>query len=404
MKNSTTSLPLITTNTKANITSSSSDLSDGSGTKLPSLVIKPEVSQLPIAKEVEETRVPEKGPQEIPQQDGAAPQPPPTTTGGEDKVTSPENVSGDAPKWVSWFTRPATLVVQDPTLAENNSAKSELTQKNTNDQKNSVSDSKPSPESEEQPQASASDLVSPTVAQAGSRNWSWLGLWNDAATQPKSNVTVIESKLVKESNDNSKPQDPTSTAEQRSKLSPLISSQVVEPLALPKSTGWAFWSQDRPQDGGSGQTADAGELAIAKVPSSSNPDNAVILDAQRLTPKPRKRERPQSLDLPDELNSKDLTKGQSVKGKTSSSVAVGSSIKSTQQPDVQAKKDPVNLVLPSFRHTYKAVGKPSFIQQLSRLLKYTRLPEPKHVSLFQDPPRIKNALAIVRIFGASPIS
>lgn len=290
-------------------------------------------------------------------------------------------------------------------MIEGTSAKIEPSPNDLNEQHGSVDLSKPSPVDdsklalglEELPSSSSSGPINPAVAQIESGNWTWLGLWKDAAIQPKSNVTIADSEPVKEVSDGPTPQYPTNAAEKTSKPGLSDNSMAVQPSALSKSAGWAFWSTDRSQNESSGQIGNGGKLAFAKLPSQSRSGNEVIADAPKNVPKPRKQERPQSSNIPHEIEPMELVKAQSLKGKTSSIAVVDSSIKSTEHSDVPTKKDPTNLVLPSFKNTYKAVGKPSFIQQISRLLKYTRLPDTKHVSLLQEPARIRNALAIVRL-------
>ena len=143
-------------------------------------------------------------------------------------------------------------------------------------------------------------------------------------------------------------------------------------------------------------------LAIAESPSQSRPGSVVTTNDSINVPKSGKRERPQSLKTPNEIEPKNLKEGQPAKGKTPSTTFVDANTKSKAQSDVLAKKNPPNLVLPSFQNTYKVRDKPSFIQQLSRLLQYTRLPDTKHVNRLQEPPKIRHALAIVRSPTVTP--
>ncbi|OAX82708.1 hypothetical protein ACJ72_02941 [Emergomyces africanus] len=53
-----------------------------------------------------------------------------------------------------------------------------------------------------------------------------------------------------------------------------------------------------------------------------------------------------------------------------------------------------NQVLPTLTDSFPVQERPSVIQQLSRLLYYCKHPEPRHVTLTIDPPRVKRALAI----------
>ncbi|OJD19131.1 hypothetical protein AJ78_00917 [Emergomyces pasteurianus Ep9510] len=53
-----------------------------------------------------------------------------------------------------------------------------------------------------------------------------------------------------------------------------------------------------------------------------------------------------------------------------------------------------NQVLPTLRDSFPVQERPGIIQQLGRLLYYFKSPEPRHVTLTTDPPRVKRALAI----------
>lgn len=354
-------------------------------------------------RDVIESQVPEKGHQEIPQDDSGSQNPPANVAQAETELTHPKKAIGDSSKWIGWFSKSSTLA-QDPPADESVSAivepsSNELSEQHStmNLSKSSPVDSKQASGSEELPSSLSSGPVHPATTQTESRNWSWLGLWKDAATQPKSSITVTDVEPVKKASDSPTPQDPTNASKNITKLSTLDNSTAVQPSALSKSAGWAFWSKDRSQDESSRQTGNAGKLVLAEMPSQSRPDNDVMADAPKNMTKARKQERPLSTDLPNGIESTDLTKAQPLKGKTSSNAAVDSTIiKSTEKSDVRMKKDPTNLVLPAFKNTYKAVGKPSFIQQISWLLKYTQPPDVKHVNLLQEPARIRNALAIVR--------
>lgn len=282
-------------------------------------------------------------------------------------------------------------------MIENTSTKIETNQSNSGQQAGSVDDPKPAPASEELPPPSSSNLGNPIIAQTQSKYWSWLGLWKDVAAQQKGNATVADPEPTREVSDIPKPQDPIYATQQISKPSQLDTSMIVQPSALSKTTGWAFWSKDRSQDGSSGQTMNDGKIAFADSSLQSCTENVVTAEAQKIVPKLSKPEKPRSINKTNEIESTDVSKAHSMKEKTSSTAMVDSGTNSTKQLGVSMKKDPANLVLPLFKYTYKAVGRPTLMQQLTRFLQYTRVPDTKHVSLLQDPARIRNAIAIVRL-------
>lgn len=391
IKNSTTSLPLSATNTKINIPSSSSGITS------PLLTPNSEPSQPSASKrDAAETLVPGKRHPEPSQHDDVDAQASLTTVTEVGKNSEALEVAvRDTPKWNSWFFKPSVAIIHQSAVQADAPTKVESDRNDLTERQSPIDSSKPSQVLSDVSSPSSANITKPSI-QTDPKSWSWLGLWKDAATQPERNAIVADSGSSKESIKNSKPQDPTSAAEKSSKSDLLDTATELPPPTFSKPTGWAFWSRDRSPDESSGQTVNAGKLAIAELPSQSRPGSVAIADKPKIVPKSRKRERPQSSNIPSEINSTDLVKGQSVTGKTSSTTVIDASITSAGKSDFVKKRDPPNLVLPSFKNTYKAVSKPSFLQQISRLLQYAQLPDTKHVNILEQPLRIKNALAIVR--------
>lgn len=379
--------------------------SSPSGTTTPLLTPSSESPQLLVPKKgVVELQIPEKSHEEISQDVSGSQDPPVTVMQTKADLTDANNATSDPSKWTSWFSKSSTALSHDPPATDGTSAKIEPSLKGPSVQHGAltlaksgpVEDFKPAPELEGSPLSLSSGPVHPATAPAEPRNWSWLGLWKDATIQPKNSMTVTNEEPIKEANHSPPPPEPTNDSENVSKPSSLGNPTALQPSALSKSAGWTFWSKDRSQDESSGPTGTTGKLVLAELPSQSPPDNDVIVDTLKNKTKSGKQEKPQLADMPNGIESTELVKAQPSKGKTSSTAVVDSNTKSTEKPDVRTKKDPVNLVLPAFKNTYKAVSKPSFIQQLSRLLKYARPPDTRHVNLLQEPVRIRNALAIVR--------
>lgn len=399
IKSSTSSPSILAANPHSDVPSSLS------GTATPLLTPSSEHPPLLVPKrDVIELQTPEKSHQEISQDICGSQDPPATVAQAKTELTDPNKTIGDPSKWISWFSKSSTALAHDPSAGEGTSAKIKPSQKGPSEQHDTlnlfkpgpVDDSKPAPGLEESPPSLSSGPAHPATAEAEPRNWSWLGLWKDAEIQSKNSIAVTNAEPIKEVSDSPTPPEPIIGSENVSKPSSLDNSIAVQPSALSKSAGWTFWSKDRSQDENSGQTGTAGKLVLAELPSQSRPDHDVIADAPKNKANPGKQEKPQLTDTPIGIESTELVKAQPSKGKTSSPAVVDSSTKATEKSDLRTKKDPVNLVLPAFRNTYKAVGKPSFIQQISRLLKYSRPPDTKHVNLLQEPARVRNALAIVR--------
>jgi hypothetical protein len=164
-----------------------------------------------------------------------------------------------------------------------------------------------------------------------------------------------------------------------------------------KSYGWAFWSRDqaRGDKGKKPSESNVGELAQVGAPSQSKPENAVVDEARGVPNKVGKRQRPQSLDAPEDPKKSRGASDDIKKATASDGAAVAVNAKPTVDAESKAKRMPENLLLPAFKRTYQIAGRPGFIQQLGRMLQLASQSDPKHVDLVRNPPQIKRALAIV---------
>lgn len=195
---------------------------------------------------------------------------------------------------------------------------------------------------------------------------------------------------------------------------PMEDVPPTEPEPAPKPSAgstWAFWSISRPKSSGKQPEApETGEIAIIGEGSESHPKRANSMDMSREASakagpsedesskarsgkdKPGKRSkkaRPQSMDL-DEVPSRPQTPQSDA-----ASIKVDSPSKSkAKTPTTAAKPAPPNLLLPSFKGTYRMKENPSILKQITALLLRTQQPSAKHVFLAKDPPRVKKAIAI----------
>lgn len=187
----------------------------------------------------------------------------------------------------------------------------------------------------------------------------------------------------------------------------------ARPEPAPKPTAgstWAFWSKDTPKSPGEPKgTAEQGELAVMGDGSETHPKRANSVDMGRdASPKPeppkeapgkikqikdkvskKKRGRPQSMDI-DPIPSRPQTP----QSDAASIQAESPSKTKAKTPTTATRPTPPNLLLPSFRGTYKMKENPSILRQIASLLLRTQQKSTKHVFLTQDPPKVKKALAI----------
>lgn len=212
---------------------------------------------------------------------------------------------------------------------------------------------------------------------------------------------------------------------------PVEDAPPADPEPTPKPTAgstWAFWSVSRPKtsDGkGPGSTStgnneETGEMAVLGEGSERHPKRTNSIDmngeasARPGTPKEpplkgkatnkgktstqSKKARPQAMDL-DAVPSRPQTPQSDA-----ASVKVDSPSKSkSKTPTTASKPTPPNLILPSFRGTYRMKENPSILKQIAAMLLRTQQPPTKHVFLAKDPPKIKKAIAI-GVHGLFPAS
>ena len=234
---------------------------------------------------------------------------------------------------------------------------------------------------------------------------SWLKLWGSAAPSDKDNVDPASgtvnnssSKISSESRDVNNVSTKSSDGQTSSIEDPTAtkSKDLLDTSDTAKSSGWAFWSRDygnsKVQEGTS-----KGELAVAGSPSQSQPENAIVDEAKglpRVTNKAGKRDRPQSLELADDGKTTERFANHSTSSSATQAPLMSSKEDLTDSTPTRTPKPAVNLILPTFRGTYRVAENPSLLQQLSQLFTYSKTVTTKHVSLSQDLPRIKKALAV----------
>ena len=191
---------------------------------------------------------------------------------------------------------------------------------------------------------------------------------------------------------------------------------------------WAFWSRDTGTKPGTGtksaSDAEQGQLAVIGESSESHPKRANSIEvkdtplkepplksARKEDPKAvstpvkgdaskkSKRNRPQSMDLDEPLSP---ALPATPKAELSVKVETPSKASSSKTPTT-AKPEPPNLLLPSFKSTYRMKENPSILRQIAQLLTRTKQSPAKHVFLSKDQPKIKKAIAI-GVHGLFPAS
>ena len=396
MGSSSRSLPLAATTTKLNITSNAPSPANGAAKEgqgptteeeLQSDENRETVGKLVSREEKAEIPTPPERPRV---EDGADPE-------SRTKPSDDTKATAGSASWFNWFSRAENAQGDDtvpPSLGINNEQTSDTKKDRPKSTVLQASNDTPTP-----PIPRRNSEPSPTSPQAQEKppTRSWLGLWGNATTQTATTSAASATEITKPTFDG--------LEQEESRKQKLVEAHAVDNSRLPavssgpqRSYGWAFWSRDQSEsdDGKQSSGTNVGELALAGSSSQSKPENAVIDEVRGVPNKVGKRQRPQSLDLPEEHKKPRNAVVDFKKDAAPEPAAVPPKGRPAADADSKAKRIPKNLVLPPFKRTYQTVVKPGVIQQLSRLLHLGPQSGPKHVDIVPNPPHIRRALAIVR--------
>lgn len=184
-----------------------------------------------------------------------------------------------------------------------------------------------------------------------------------------------------------------------------------DPYSKPSAgSTWAFWSRDQPKSAGKQpETAETGELAVVGERSERHPKRANSMDMSRDIPAKQELSKGQQVETKSAngkavkkskknkaqpINTEATSRPQTPQSDTASLAADSPTKSKNKGPGTATKPAPPNLLLPSFRGTYRMKENPSILKQIASLLLRTQQPATKHVFLSQNPPKIKKALAI----------
>jgi hypothetical protein len=203
------------------------------------------------------------------------------------------------------------------------------------------------------------------------------------------------------------------------------SSMETAPPLLPgdgtKSAAWVFWSRAQKNNSSTSSVDQqhVGEIAISDTPSARRPKRASFgvpssSDGPNATPskdtsKPTKAaahaksaskssQAETETSIGAEVSTQD--KKVMVASKIESSNATGSSKPPAEAQSLRvaaatvSKTSSMAQLLPSISDTFAQQRSPTLLEQISRLLNYSKTTEPNHVNLVKSPSRIENALAI----------
>ncbi|KKZ67933.1 hypothetical protein EMCG_06464 [[Emmonsia] crescens] len=283
--------------------------------------------------------------------------------GKENQQTQLAQTSG----WLGWIPLPKIGGESAPKTGEREqSAKAAEVAKQSNPEE-------PIPRTDEeetkQTDAEQPTAKSPAPGAIAPKKRAWLQVWGGHPASPQQAEGGQNEDHMQESGDIAGSQIPiaeTGAVDLETDTNEALSSnQNVDSTRAPsntaKSSSWIFWYRE----------------------TQINLSEASAEQLEVSEPEPR----PQPKQAPAESVSADQQPKPSTKKTTAPT-------KEKLPATSTAKVTFPNQVLPTFRDTFPVQERPGIIQQLGRLLYYCKNPEPRHVTLTTDPPRVKRALAI----------
>ncbi|KAK2808287.1 hypothetical protein FQN50_004846 [Emmonsiellopsis sp. PD_5] len=285
-----------------------------------------------------------------------------------DPEPAPSTVETEQPAEVATTSKPS---VEEPAVKE-----PELESKGT--------EQPPTVEPEPKPNSTLPETLSTP------KKRSWLQMWGGSSITRQSEDLQRDTRMEEppdvrndqssEGNDDAVNSHPSPTEPQ--------TNQTTEPTNAPtnatRPSSWLFWSKEsakpieqdvkQPESADSPTKSISRNQASASIKVSEPKAGSAITEAQPKEPVAEMA----VPDTPSKLSSKKAP-----------------TLPKDKSPSSSVTKILIpNQVLPTFRDTFPIQERPGIIQQISRLLYYTKGIEPRHVTPTPDPPRVKRALAI----------
>ncbi|KAB5558621.1 hypothetical protein GE09DRAFT_1120074 [Coniochaeta sp. 2T2.1] len=327
--------------------------------------------------------------------------------------------------WLGWLGRSTAGVPPQPRTTVEESIESPKAMEVDEAQASS-----PPPAPEAPTEAAPPNKDAPPGHQVVSSRGSWFGLWSNTAELAQPTKPPEPESQTNEAAE--APKEPEDIVMNDAPPMEEVTTEPTKTSAPKAGSTWAFWSRDMGSKSSGKQVAqqEEGQLAVMGESSENKPQRSKSMDIN--TPRPKeeplkspdrddaslnlgtspakasisskksKRLRPQAMDLddvsspsrPSTPKTDSVAKVPEPATKAGTSKAVASKVVATTSTTTSTKPTVPNLLLPSFRSTYRMKDNPSIIQQIAQLLLRTQQPPANHVFLAKEPPRIKKALAI----------
>lgn len=234
------------------------------------------------------------------------------------------------------------------------------------------------------PEPSENITPSPSAAQKRS----WIQMWGGISTTRRSNDEHKKGANQERDPAPENTNEPTveTTAEQSDLNSTAPDNSVeLNPTDASRSSIWGFWYRDKSKD----QVQPGGKETINEPKASGSKEASV--DENLKGPQPQ--------STPTKTGNRTLPSGTESDAPpvdpNFSNTPPNAKVKTAEATaSKQLQKVLPNQLLPSFKDTFPLQERPSLLQQLGRLIHYTKEPGHKHVCLVPDPPHVKKAVAI----------
>lgn len=309
-----------------------------------------------------------------------------------------EKPDKESSSWLGWLSRNGPSRIEDSStqLPEPREDSPQLPPNKSPDEISAQESHETVTQESERKPSNANTPSSVNSATAPTQPNSWFRLWNSAAALRSEAVSEDHTVTTPGSQKSPTPVPVPNAARESEQMQVSAEGSTAEGRTPPTSSravargpGWAFWSRDnfKHRDQSQDSSGETGELAVADTPSEDSPKSAIAEKVTSLG----KRGRPQSLEVTDGAATSPEPKQvkNSISGSATSKTKLTELVASKQLQSVLP-----NLVLPLFESTYGKQESPTLLQQLGKLLRYSKSPNTQQVQIIRDPPRIKKALAI----------
>ncbi|EEH49526.1 uncharacterized protein PADG_05605 [Paracoccidioides brasiliensis Pb18] len=298
-----------------------------------------------------------------------------------------ESQSNQASGWLSWLPLIKTGVESTSKIDQIELPSEVVTQapRSSSQEEQEEVEEEPEQKDTEMP-ATQIDAHSTSSGAPNYKKRSWPFMWGGcpAPPQPRNDLDgVQECEECAGVQDSTAKNDAIDPQADLADTQPQDTDLTSAPTNTTKSSSWLFWyretstvhvEQSAPRLESAEDSTRSQNKSSASIEVSKPEPGSVDTDSQR--------EQPKVESITSDGPSKSITKKST--GPTKDKLGSTSTAKIVFP----------NQVLPTFRDSFPIQQKPGIIQQLGRLLYYTRNTEHCHVTRTTDPPRIKRALAI----------